>query len=112
MSSCSQPGDVRLERNDKFLMATAPPPYYTGYISRAPRENLEVVFLPDLDEGEKMSYGERIATGFKLAMREGLDYFFGISVVLARMGEQFEQQSNNSKPIEGIAQPPALCGDC
>ena len=64
MSSCSQPGDVRLERNDKFLMATAPPPYLTGHIARSVQENLEVVFLPELDEGEKMPYGERVATGF------------------------------------------------
>jgi hypothetical protein len=98
MSSCSQPGDVKLERNDKFLMATAPPPYASAYIARATKENLEVIFLPKLEEGEQMAYATRVATGFKLAMREGLDYFMGISVVLARMGEQFEQQSSNTKP--------------
>ena len=108
MSSCSQPGDVRLERNDKFLMATAPPPYLTGHISRSVKENLEVVFLPELDEGEKMAYGERVALGFKLAMSEGLDYFFGISVVLARMGEQFEQQSSSSAPSKALLNPATL----
>jgi hypothetical protein len=108
MSSCSQPGDVRLERNDKFLMATAPPPYLTGYISRSVKENLGVVFLPNLDEGEKMAYGERVALGFKLAMHEGLDYFFGISVVLARMGEQFGQQSSNSTPSKELLNPSTL----
>jgi hypothetical protein len=108
MSSCSQPGDVKLERNDKFLMATAPPPYASSYIARATKENLEVIFLPKLEDGEKMSYGERIATGFKLAMREGLDYFMGISVVLARMGEQFEQQSSNTKPSKELLNPATL----
>ena len=108
MSSCSQPGDVKLERNDKFLMATAPPPYLTGHIARSVKENLEVIFLPNLDEGEQMPYGERVALGFKLAMREGLDYFFGISVVLARMGEQFEQQSSNSKPSKELRNPTIL----
>ena len=108
MSSCSQPGDVKLERNDKFLMATAPPPYASGYICRATKENLDVIFLPKLEEGEKMGYGERVATGFKLAMREGLDYFMGISVVLARMGEQFEQQSTNTKPSRELLHLPTL----
>jgi len=108
MSSCSQPGDVRLERNDKFLMSTAPPPYSSGYIARSTKENLEVIFLPKLEEGEKMSYGERVALGFKLAMREGLDYFMGISVVLARMGEQFEQQSSNSTPSKDLLNPATL----
>lgn len=108
MSSCSQPGDVRLERNDKFLMSTAPPPYSSGYIARSTKENLEVIFLPKLEVGENMAYGERVALGFKLAMREGLDYFMGISVVLARMGEQFEQQSSNSKPSKELLHLPTL----
>jgi hypothetical protein len=108
MSSCSQPGDIRLERNDKFLMATAPPPYVSGYIARSMQKNLELVFLPNLDDGEKMPYAERVATGFKLAMNEGLDYFFGISVVLARMGEQFEQQSSSSTPSKALLNPATL----
>jgi hypothetical protein len=108
LSSCSQPGDVRLERGDKFLMATAPPPYISGYVSRSAKENMEVRFLPSLEEGEKMAYGERVAAGFKLAMRDGLDYFMGISVVLARMGEQFEQQSSNSKPSKELLNPATL----
>ena len=102
MSSCSQPGDVRIERNEKFLMATAPPPYISGYIARSAEANLDVIFLPDLDEGEKMEFRERVAIGFKLAMSEGLDYFFGISTVLARMGEQFEQESSSSAPSKAL----------
>jgi len=108
MSSSTQPEEVKIQRNDKFLMATAPPPYVSGHLARSVKENLEVVFLPDLDEGEKMAYGERVATGFKLAMHEGLDYFFGISVVLARMGEQFEQQTSNSTPSKGLLDLPTL----
>jgi phenylacetate-coenzyme A ligase PaaK-like adenylate-forming protein len=41
-------------------------------------------------------------------MREGLDYFMGISVVLARMGEQFEQQSSGSKPSKELLHLPTL----
>lgn len=108
MSSCSQPGDVRLERSDKFLMATAPPPYASSYISRVTKENLNVRFLPDLEEGEKMQYGERVAAGFKLAMSEGLDFFMGISVVLARMGEQFEHESSSTKPSKELLNPAIL----
>ena len=108
MSSCSQPEDVRLERNDKFLMASAPPPYLSGLLARSMEEHLDVVFLPSLDEGEKMQYGERVAKGFKLAMHDGLDFFFGLSVVLARMGEQFEQQTSNSTPSRELLDFPTL----
>jgi GH3 auxin-responsive promoter len=108
MSSCSHPGDVRLERGDKFLMATAPPPYISGYVCRSAKDNMDVRFLPSLEVGEKMSYGERVAAGFKLAMQEGLDYFMGISIVLARMGEQFEQQSSSTKPSRELLNPATL----
>lgn len=108
MSSCTHPKDVRLERGDKFLMATAPTPYISGYVSRSAKDNMDVRFLPSLEEGEKMSYGERVAAGFKLAMQEGLDYFMGISVVLARMGEQFEHQSSSTKPSKELLNPATL----
>jgi hypothetical protein len=95
MSSCSQPGDVKLQMGDKCLLATAPPPYFTAYITRSADEQLDLKYLPPLDEGEQMAFGERIATGFRMAMREGLDYFYGLSSVLARMGAQFEATSDS-----------------
>jgi hypothetical protein len=106
MSSCSYPGDVKIERNDKFLLATAPRPYTSGYISFSGQELLDVQFLPSLEEGEHMDYGNRVALGFKLAMREGLDYFMGLASVLARIGEQFSQESGSAtKPSKDLLNP-------
>jgi hypothetical protein len=99
MSACSEPGDVKLQINDRILLATAPPPFISGYVSRATNDQLEVKFLPSLEEGEDMDFAERIATGFKLAMREGVDYFYGIASVLARVGAQFEESSDNSPKL-------------
>ena len=97
MASASYTGEVRLERNDKFLLATAPPPYVSAFVSRTAQEQLDVKFLPSIEEGENMGYADRVALGFRLAMREGMDYFMGLASVLARMGEQFEQQSSSTK---------------
>jgi len=102
MASCTYPGEVKLERNDRFLLATAPPPYISAFVSRSAQEQLEVKFLPSLEEGENMEYAKRVALGFRLAMREGMDYFMGLASVLARMGEQFEQQSSSTKPSKDI----------
>lgn len=99
MSACSEPGDVKLHVKDRILLATAPPPFISGYVSRATNDQLDIRFLPPLDEGEDMDFSERIATGFKLAMREGVDYFYGIASVLARVGAQFEETSDNSPKI-------------
>ncbi|MGD8403996.1 MAG: GH3 auxin-responsive promoter family protein [Anaerolineales bacterium] len=108
MASASFTGDVKLERNDKFLLATAPPPYVSAFISRSAQEQLDVKFLPSLEEGENMEYAERVALGFRLAMREGMDYFMGLASVLARMGEQFEQQSSSTKPSKEMLDPATL----
>jgi len=83
-------------------MATAPRPYVSGYLAASILDNLHAIFLPSLEEGEKMEYGERITAGFKLAMQHGLDYFGGLSIVLAKMGEQFESQSSNSQPSKEL----------
>lgn len=108
MSSCSQEGDVRLERLDKLLLATAPPPYLSGLLSYSTRDQLDILFLPSLEDGDQMDFGERIANGFRLAMKEGLDYFYGVASVLAAMGERFETQSDNSKPSKEMLNPLVL----
>ena len=96
LSTCSKKGEVNLELNDKVLLATAPPPYVTSFLSHSLGEQISVKFLPDLDIGEKMEFEERINEGFKLAMREGLDYFYGIASVLVGIGERFEKGGGSS----------------
>ncbi len=108
MCSCRFPGDVQLMRNDKLLLSTAPPPYTSGYISRSASAQLDLRFLPPIEIGEKMGYGERLALGFKMAMGEGIDYFMGLASVLTRMGEQFQQQSSNTKPSKDMLNPIVL----
>ncbi|MEO8354955.1 MAG: GH3 auxin-responsive promoter family protein [Chloroflexota bacterium] len=108
MASASYSGEVNLERNDKFLLATAPPPYISAFVSRSAQDQLDVKFLPALEQGENMEYAKRVTLGFRLAMREGMDYFMGLASVLARMGEQFEQQSGSTKLSKELLDPATL----
>lgn len=93
LSSCKYKGDINIEPGDVALLATAPLPYTSGYISRATDDQLNIRFVPPLDEGEKMGFGDRISTGFSQAMEYGLDIFFGLASVLGKMGEKFEEGS-------------------
>ena len=90
LSSCSMKGEVMLEPGDTVLLATAPPPYVSGYLSLSTEEQFDLRFLPSLEDGEKMDFADRIAEGFKLGQDVGLNYFYGIASVLAKMGERFE----------------------
>ncbi len=96
IASANKKGDIFLENNDTVLLTTAPPPYYGAIITRAAEDHAEVRFLPPLDEGELMGYAERVQAGFKEAMVKGLDIFYGISSVLVRIGQQFEQGGGGS----------------
>lgn len=108
LSSCKAKGDVQLELNDKLLLTIPPPPYISGYGAYAARDQMHVRFLPSLEEGERMDFGQRVAAGFSLAMREGLDYFYGVASVLVRMGEQFENSSGGTKPSLQMLNPLVL----
>ncbi|MCJ7734893.1 MAG: GH3 auxin-responsive promoter family protein [Anaerolineales bacterium] len=91
LASANKKGDIFLENNDTVLLTTAPPPYYGAIITRAAEDEADLRFLPPLDEGEQMGYAERVQVGFKEAMVKGLDIFYGISSVLVRIGQQFEE---------------------
>jgi hypothetical protein len=69
---------------------------------------MEVTFVPSLEVGEKMEFGERITEGFNLAMSTGLDYFYGMSSILAKSGERFENGSNNFKLSPSMLRPKVL----
>jgi hypothetical protein len=91
LSTCSKRGEIVIEPTCKMLLATAPPPYMSGLVSLSTQDQLEVEFLPSLEEGEKMDFGERISSGFKLGMKKGIDYFYGIPVVLEKLGSRLEE---------------------
>ncbi len=96
VASCSHKGDVKLEPGDILLMMSAPPPYVSGIGTRSANEQMDVRFIPSLDKGEKMEFADRISEGFNLAMKMGLDYFYGLSSLLAAMGERFESGSSGA----------------
>jgi hypothetical protein len=97
MASCTRKGEVNLHPGNVILLGTAPPPYTSGLITHSVADQLEVTFVPSLETGEKMDFGERIAEGFKLGMGTGLDFFYGLSSILAKTGQRFESGSGNIK---------------
>ena len=105
LASANRKGDINLENKDTILLTTAPPPYFSAIVTRTTDEHADVRFLPPLDEGENMGYVERVQAGFKLAMSKGLDYFYGISSVLVRIGQQFESGGTGSGLTKDMLNP-------
>jgi hypothetical protein len=96
LSSCREKGDVCLKANDSVILTTAPLPYISALLSHSLEEQMDINFFPPLDSGEQMQFEERINKGFDMATEFGLDYFFGLSSILAKIGEMFEFGSEST----------------
>ncbi|MFQ5946802.1 MAG: GH3 auxin-responsive promoter family protein [Anaerolineae bacterium] len=95
-SACTRRGDIPLQEGDRFLYTLAPPPYASGHWSIGLQREFPFRFLPPLHAAEAMSFQDRIEQGFQLALREGIDLFWGLSSVLVAVGESFSRQARRA----------------
>jgi hypothetical protein len=71
-------------------------------------EQTPIDFLPSLEEAETLSFEDRVKLGFKEALSQGMDYFFGLSLVLVTIGNKFSESSNKVSLRPLLRQPRAL----
>jgi len=109
LSGCSGWGDVsRAIERPKLVYTVAPRPYMSGAMASMLGLQSPSEYLPPLEESETMSFEDRIKLGFKQALGEGLDYFFGLSLVLVTVGNKFSQSSSKVDIVPFLRQPKAL----
>jgi hypothetical protein len=92
----------------RIVYTVAPRPYISGAMASMLEQQTPADFLPPLDEAEGLSFEERVKLGFKQALSQGLDYFFGVSLVLAAVGDKVSQSSNKIDIRPLLSQPKAL----
>ena len=107
-ATCKRRGDIAIRDGFKVLYAVAPPPYTFGVFTHIAAEELGFEFLPPLDKAEGMSFEERLREGFKMALSEGIDAFYGLPGVLVTIGEQFKHGSSNIRLSTLLSRPRAL----
>ncbi|MFC1893355.1 GH3 auxin-responsive promoter family protein [Chloroflexota bacterium] len=108
IASCRGRGEVIIEEHDKLLYGLAPPPYISGSYLRRLGELGVFEFFPPLYEAEKMSFEERIETGLKMGMCEGMDVLPGITSVLVAIGERFSQGGGLKRAAAALTKPRML----
>ncbi len=106
--ACKERGDIPFKNGFKLLNAAAQPPYLTGTGAYKLEEELGFEFLPSLRESEEMSFEERVEKGFRLALSEGIDGFYGLAGVLVAIGEKFRQGTSSTKFSQLLSQPRML----
>jgi len=94
LSSCKGWGDTStFPECPKLVYTVAPRPYMSGAMATMLEEQTPVNYLPPLDEAESLPFEERVKLGLNQALFQGLDYFFGLSLVLAAVGNKLSQSS-------------------
>jgi len=64
--------------------------------------------LPPRDSASTLPFQQRIAAGFQMALRDGVDVIAALASVLVKMGEQFEEQARSTKLTASMLHPAVL----
>ena len=82
LATSRKKGDFDISVTDHMLYALAPLPYVTGLLPLLCKEEIDFEFLPPVKDAVNMSFKERNIQGFKLGIKKGIEYFFGLGSVL------------------------------
>lgn len=88
--------------NDKILYGLAPLPFLTGLVPKMLSEATNFRFLPPVDEALEMSFSQRNKLGFKMALKEGVDFFFGLGSVAYAITQTLSAQSKGKSSIKSL----------
>ena len=94
LATSRKKGDFDISVTDHMLYALAPLPYVTGLLQLLFKDEIDIEFLPSVRDAVNMSFKERNVQGFKLGMKKGIEYFFGLGSVL-----YYVSQSITSMPL-------------
>jgi len=109
LSSCKGWGDTSpLNSRPKIVYTVAPRPYMSGTMADMLSMQTPIQYLPPLEEAEELTFEDRIKLGFKQALSEGFDYFFGLSMALVVVGNKFSQSTDKVAIRPLLARPRAL----
>jgi len=91
-----------------MMYTVAPRPYISGAMASIIREQTPSRYYPSLNKAESLSFEDRIKLGFNEALTDGIDFFFGLSLVLAKVGENFVQSNGKTSIKPYLGRPKAL----
>ena len=100
LSTSRQKGDFDIRVTDHMLYALAPLPFVTGLLPLVLKDEIDIEFFPPVKEAVTMSFKERNKEGFKLGMKKGVEYFFGLGSVLYYVSQSITSTQSGSKSLK------------
>ncbi|MBQ8562768.1 MAG: GH3 auxin-responsive promoter family protein, partial [Firmicutes bacterium] len=106
LSTSEEKGRFRVKNGDRALYGLAPLPYATGLFPLLIAPEMDLKFMPSLEEAKNLSFSEQNKKGFSAALKSGLDQFFGMSSVIYTITKNFESFASSGsispKKLMGI----------
>ena len=100
LATSRQKGEFDVRVTDHMLYALAPMPYITGLLPLVLEDDIDIEFFPAVKEAASMTFKERNRLGFKLGMKHGLEYFFGLGSVLYYVSQSISSMNSGSKSLK------------
>jgi len=100
--------DVNFLPGSRALMLLPPPPYMSGTNLHHGSKQFTIKVMPPIDESSVEDFQARIAKGFGMALREGVDVIAAIASVMASAGERMVEQAQGIKFSPDLLNPPIL----
>jgi len=97
LACTNRKGEVNIGNGIRVLHNLPLPPYITGILARLATNNLDIRYIPSIDESESMDFEARTQAGFQIALRVGVDILSSLTSVLLKIGQRFSESSGQMK---------------
>ncbi len=105
LASTNERGKINYAPGFHFLLVLPPAPYMSGALIDSMAKHVSFRALPPRDSTLSLPFQQRVAAGFQMALRDGVDVIGAIASVLVKMGEQFEDHASRTKLTASMLHP-------
>jgi len=104
--SCSnEKGCSSIVDGDRVLFNVAPSPYLSGILASGASERFNLTPVMSPKSHDSMDFKDKMAQGFEVSLRTGVDILIAMTSVLVKMGRDFDKRSRKSGLRKLISHP-------
>jgi len=103
LSTSDRKESFKVRSGAKVLYGLAPMPYATGLFPYLIDPEIDLAFMPSLKQAKDLSFSQQNKEGFKLALKAGIDQFFGMTSIVYTITKNFDSMINSGKTGAGTA---------
>jgi hypothetical protein len=95
LAHATKKGQFRVQTNGRVLYTLAPLPYPSGLFPELMKGEVDFQFMPPVKEALSLPFSQQMKLGFEMAVKKGMNQFFGMSSILFYISENLLSGSND-----------------